>query len=95
MPDPYRDELVALREENERLRRELRALRGRRARPFVVVLIAAIALSFVALQGIRPLLNAPSDARFWAGVVCAVVIVAADVACALAVVAGGLSRPRG
>jgi hypothetical protein len=81
--DPYRDELMALREENARLRR---IVGRRRARGAVLVLPAAAALTFVALQGIRPLLNAESDGRFFLGVFCAAIVLAADLACLFAVV---------
>jgi len=78
MLDPYRDELVALREENARLRR---TLRKRRKRGAVLVLPAAAALNFVAIQAIAPLLNAASDTRFFLGVACIALVLLADIAC--------------
>lgn len=85
MANPYRDELMALREENARLRRIVQKRRARRA---LLVLPAAAALTFVALQGIRPLLNAPSDHGFYLGVACSVLVVLADLACLLSVLVG-------
>ncbi len=86
MTSPYRDELAALREENERLRR---AVRRRRARNVVLVLPAAGVTTFVALQGLLPLLNAPSDGRFFLGVAGGALVIAADLAFLVAV----LGRP--
>jgi hypothetical protein len=82
MADPYRDELMALREENARLRRIVQRRRARRA---VLVVPAVSVLTFVAMQGIRPLLNAETDRGFFFGVACAVLVVVADVTCLLAV----------
>ncbi len=90
MPDPYRDELLALREENSRLRR---IVHRRRARRTILVLPGAAALTFVALQGILPLLNAPSDGRFFLGVSCAALVVAADLAFLFALLGRDESAP--
>lgn len=94
MANPYRDELMALREENARLRRIVQKRRARRA---LLVLPAAAALTFVALQGIRPLLNAETDRGFYLGVACSVLVVLADLACLLSVLSGssGLSGLSG
>ncbi len=84
MTDPYRDELLALRVENERLRRRLEAHarpRGRRA----ALVGAAIGGSSVAgFAALLPLLNAPSDVRFFLGLAGAAAIVLGDVAALLA-----------
>jgi hypothetical protein len=78
MSDPYRDEVLALRVENERLRRRLEAgarPRGRRA----VFLGAVIGGSSVGgFAALLPLLNAPSDTRFFLGLAGAAAIVLGD-----------------
>lgn len=93
MPDPYRDELLALREENARLRRAL--LERRRAGSAVAYVVGAVLITIVGLQALRPLLNAPNDATFWLGVLGVVVVVAVDVACVLAIVGRGVGRGVG
>lgn len=78
MSDPYRDEVLALRVENERLRRRLEASarpRGRRAVMFGAAIGGSSVGGFVALL---PLLNAPSDARFFLGVAGVAAIVLGD-----------------
>jgi hypothetical protein len=79
--DPYRDELLALRHENARLRRLLAEGRSRRGRVIAAVgaELAVGGLSFAALQLLFPLLNAESDRRFWIGAAGIVAIVLADV----------------
>lgn len=84
MSDPYRDEVLALRVENERLRRRLETgarSRGRRAAILGAAIGGSTVGGFVALL---PLLNAPSDTRFFLGLAGAVAIVLGD---ALALVA--------
>jgi hypothetical protein len=62
MGPPYRDENESLRAEIARLQAELarrRVAHGRLAVFLVVV-------DFLAVMGLRPWLNGPSDAKFWA-----------------------------
>lgn len=84
MSDPYRDEVLALRVENERLRRRLEASarpRGRRAIVFGAAIGGSSVGGFFALL---PLLNAPSDARFFLGIAGVVAIVLSDALALLA-----------
>jgi hypothetical protein len=84
MNDPYRDELLALRVENERLRRRLEARarpRGRRAALAGAVLGGSSVAAFASLI---PLLNAPSDARFTIGVLATIAIAILDVVALIA-----------
>lgn len=67
MSDPYRDELVALRVENERLRRRLEAHDRPRGGRAAVVGALVGGSSVAGLFALMPLLNAPSDARFFVG----------------------------
>jgi hypothetical protein len=65
MGPPYRDENESLRAEIARLEAELakrRVAHGRLAILLVVV-------DFVAVMVLRPWLNGPSDAKFWAALV--------------------------
>jgi hypothetical protein len=87
MSDPYRDELAALREENARLRR---ALRRRRSGSAVGIGVAAASFTFVAIQVLVPLLNAPRDGAFLAGAFGLAVVALVDVVCLAAI----LSRAR-
>jgi len=86
MADPYRDELSALRQENERLRH---ALRRRRRRGATIALPGIAVLNFVAIQAVVPLLNAPSESRFFLGVGLVALLVVADVAVLAAVLFRG------
>jgi hypothetical protein len=65
LSSPFRDELEALRRENERLRAEL--ARRRRSRPLLGLAIAAGAVP--AALTLRPWLNGDSDLRFWAALI--------------------------
>jgi hypothetical protein len=91
--DPYRDELMALRADNERLRRLVDDRRHRRGQ-----LVAALFVEFglavgtmVVLYQLLPLLNAPSDGRFFLGASLAVLLFAIDVI-AIFVIAARFSR---
>ncbi len=67
MSDPYRDELLALRVENERLRRRLDERSRPRGRRTLLAGAAITGSSVGALAALLPLLNAPSDTRFLVG----------------------------
>jgi hypothetical protein len=78
MGPPYRDEKESLRAEIARLEAELakrRVAHGRLA-------LLLVAVDFLAVMALRPWLNGPSDAKFWAAL--AVVIGVAVAAAASA-----------
>ena len=85
---------MALRAENERLRALLSA--GRRRRGHLLMAASAELViggaSWGLLQLLLPLLNAPSDARFWWGVMGGVSLLLADVF-AIVVIAWRLAGP--
>ena len=64
MTSPFRDEIEALRHENERLRAELSHARSPRT-PRAAVGLALVGVDVMAAMLLRPWLNAGSDARFW------------------------------
>jgi hypothetical protein len=75
---PYRNEIDSLRAENERLRAELSKTRV--SRPILAITLAALDLGLA--EALRPWLNGPSDAGFWAalGAVALLALVAAGAA---------------
>jgi hypothetical protein len=79
MTDPYRDELLALRVENERLRRRIAAHERPRGARAAIVGAAVGGSSVAGLLALMPLLNAPSDGRFFAGIGGVIALVALDV----------------
>lgn len=85
--DPYRDDRVSLRAENERLRSALAVRRSPRSRP--VLAVATAAADVVAYVFLRSWLNGNSDALFWGAL-----LVLVGLAVAAAAFALGFPRTR-
>jgi hypothetical protein len=83
MGPPYRDENESLRAEVARLQAELAKRRVAHGR----VALFLVVVDFVALMALRPWLNGPSDAKFWAALA-----VVAGIAVAAAASAAGFRQ---
>jgi len=77
--EPYRSEVESLRAENERLKLEL--AKRRVAQPVLALVLAVLDPALVIV--LRPWLNGPSDAGFWAAVGAIGLVALAAVAAAL------------
>jgi len=79
--DPYRDELMALRAENERLRRVVHDSHGRRGQLVKALFfeLGVVLFTMIGIYALLPLLNAQHDGRFYLGVLLSIVLLATDV----------------